>query len=221
MNVVLFGATGMIGSGVLLECLDAPDVASVLAIGRRPSGRRHPKLREIVRTDLLAYDDVRGDLRGMDACFYCLGVSAVGMAESDYRHVTYDLAVAAAEAVAEASPDVVFCFVSGQGTDATERGRAMWARVKGMTENRLLSMPLDAYMVRPGFVQPLRGVRSRTALYRGIYALLAPLYPLLRRALPSHVTTSVAIGRALLRVAREGAPDRVLENADINRLAGA
>lgn len=221
MKIVLFGASGMVGGGVLLECLDADDVESVLSIGRRPCGVTHPKLREILRDDLSDLSGVADELTGLDACFYCLGIASSGMTEEAYRHVTYDLTIVAAEALWKANPDLAFCFVSGQGTDSTEQGRFMWARVKGATENRLKEMSPRSWMFRPGFIQPMRGVRSRTPLYRALYAVVTPLFPVLRRAFPGSVTTTVTVGRAMLRVAREGADKRVLESADINELGRA
>ena len=220
MNVVLFGATGMIGSGVLQECLADARVSSVLAVGRQPCGVTHPKLRELVRTDFHRYDDIANDFRGSDACFFCLGVSAVGMDERRYEQLTFGLTIAAAEALAGASPGIVFCYVSGEGTDSTGRGRSMWARVKGRTENRLLQMQsITAYMFRPGYVQPGKGIRSKTAVYRAFYAIAGPLYPVLRRLAPTHVTTTANVGRAMIAVAGGGYAKRVLENTDINALA--
>ncbi len=219
MNVIVFGATGMVGGGVLIECLEDPDVRTVLAIGRRPCGAGGAKLREMVRSDLSDFSDVKSELAGYDACFYCLGVSAAGMTESAYRRITYDLTIAAAEALLDVNPALTFCYVSGQGTDTSGHGRFMWARVKGETENRLLSMSPQAYMFRPGFIQPMKGVRSRTRAYRLFYALTAPVFPALRRFFPAAVTTTEAVGRAMLRVARDGADKRVLDAAHINALA--
>jgi len=219
MNVVLFGTTGMVGAGVLIECLDDPSVESVLSVGRRTCGVRHPKLRELIRSDLFDYGDVLDDLRDYDACFFCLGVSATGMGEAAYHRVTFELTVVAAESLGGLNPALTFCYVSGEGTDSTERGRLMWARVKGKTENQLLRMPLDAYMFRPGFIQPLRGVRSKTRVYQAIYRVLGPFYPLLKRLMPRHVTTAVNMGRAMIEVAAQGYTKRVLENPDTNSLA--
>lgn len=219
MNVVIFGATGMIGSGVLLECLEDPRVRSVLAPVRTPSGIRHEKLRELVRTDFFDYGDVRGELGGLDACFFCLGVSALRMDEATYTRLTYDLTIAAAEALAGPNPGMTFCYVSGAGTDSTEHGHVMWARVKGRTENRLLAMPLNAYMFRPGYIQPTKGVRSKTGWYQAFYTVARPLYPLLRRIAPDQVTTTDAIGRAMIEVAANGYRERILGPKDINALA--
>jgi len=220
MNVVVFGATGMVGAGVLIECLEDARVTSVLVVGRRPTGVREAKVRELVRDDFFDWSDASDDLRGLDACFFCLGVSAAGMSEEAYTRVTYDLTLAAADALLAASPSITFCYVSGQGTDSTERGRFMWARVKGRTENRLLATMPDGYMFRPGYIQPLKGVRSKTTLYQALYTVAAPAFPLLRRLAPRHVTTTVNVGRAMLRVAAEGSAKRILETPDINALAG-
>ncbi len=209
----------MVGGGVLTECLEDARVRSVLVVGRKPCGVAHPKLRELIRSDFFDYSDAKADLKGHDACFFCLGVSAAGMTETAYHRVTYELTLSAAGALVDTNPRLTFCYVSGEGTDSTERGRFMWARVKGKTENHLLRMPLNAYMFRPGFIQPLKGVRSKTKLYQAFYNVLGPLYPLLKRLLPNHVTTTENVGRAMIRVAVSGYSKRVLENPDINALA--
>ena len=220
MRVVLFGATGMVGSGVLLECLDSPRVTSVLAIGRNATGVHHPKLRDILHRDFLAFDAVRGDFVGMDACFFCLGVSSFRMKEADYRRQTHDMTLAAANALLAESPQLTFIYVSGEGTDSTAAGRTMWARVKGQTENDLLALPFKAaYMFRPGYIQPLRGVRSKTNVYQSIYNVLGWLYPLLRRVVPAHLTTTVNVGRAMIEVGVEGYPRRIVRSNEINALA--
>ena len=211
----------MVGDGVLHECLNDPRVTSVLAIGRSPLSVHSPKLRERHRTDFFSYADLTGDLATIDACFFCLGVSAVGMSVEDYYRQTFDLTLSAARALAAAKPGATFCYVSGEGTDSSERGRTMWARVKGKTENALLALPLKAYMFRPGFIRPRPGTRSKTRWYRVMYAILSPLYPLFKRILPTHVTTSENLGRAMIAVATNGYNKRVLENADINALARA
>ena len=219
MRVVLFGATGMIGSGVLLECLRDPGVTAVLAVGRSPAEPSHPKLTQLIHDDFLDFRSMRDQLTGYDACFFCLGVSAVGMTEADYHRLTYEITIAAAETLFAANPHLTFCYVSGASTDSTERGRMMWARVKGKTENRLLAMSERSYMFRPGFIQPVHGVRSKTRLYRLIYDLTGPIYPLLRRLFPSSVSTSDGLGRAMIAVAARGYPKRILEIPDINALA--
>ncbi|MFD9333232.1 epimerase [Streptomyces sp. NPDC060028] len=219
MNVILFGATGMIGRGVLRECLRDDTVERVLAVGRTPLAVSHPKLRELVQDDVS--DLSAPDLASYDACFFCLGVSSVGMKEDAYRRVTHDLTLAVARPLAAANPHLTFAYVSGEGTDSTERGRSMWARVKGRTENDLLKLDFQAYMFRPGIVQPARGMPSKTRLYRALYAVTAPLVPVLRRVAPNLVTTTEALGRAMIAVAGPGprGEQRVLRPQDINRLA--
>ncbi len=222
MNVILFGATGMIGQGVLRECLLDPGVLRVLTIGRTATSVQHPKLREIVHSDMWRYESIAGDLRGFDACFFCLGVSSAGMTEPDYERVTYGITIAAAETLCRLNPDMTFVFVSGAGADSSERGRIMWARVKGKTENAILGLPFKgSYVFRPGVVQPVHGARSRTTAYRVLYSLTEPLLPLLRRLWPGYILTTEQFGRAMLTVARHGAPKRVLESPDISALAPA
>jgi uncharacterized protein YbjT (DUF2867 family) len=219
VNVILFGASGMVGAGVLRECLEDPRVRSVLVMGRSPCGVAHAKLREILRSEFFDYSDAGAALTGRDACFFCLGVSSAGMTEPAYHRLTYDLTLATAGALAELNPGMTFCYVSGEGTDSTERGRSMWARVKGKTENHLLRMPLNAFMFRPGFIQPLYGIRSKTKLYQAAYNVLGPFFPWIKRIFPKHVTTTVNVGRAMIQVAANGYETRVLENSDINALA--
>jgi len=194
-------------------------VESVLAVGRGPTGQRHAKLREILHDDFFDFSAIESQLAGYDACFFCLGVSSVGMAEERYRHLTYDLTMAAARTLAKLNPGMVFIYVTGQGTDSTEQGRLMWARVKGKTENDLLKLPFKAaYMFRPAAIQPLHGVRSKTGWVQGIYVASAPLLTLLNRLAPKYMTTTEQVGRAMIRVARDGFPRPVLESEDINRL---
>jgi len=219
MNVLLFGSTGMVGQGVLRECLLDPGVASVVSIGRSPTGVSHPKLREILHTDLTNYAPIESELSGFDACFFSLGISSAGLNEEQYSRVTYDITLRAAETLARLNPAMTFVYVSGQGTDSSEHGRIMWARVKGRTENALLRLPFkDAFMFRPGIIVPRFGARSRTALYRIPYTLTRPLLPLLLRAFPNHVLTTDEIGRAMIVVARHGAPKPILETRDIRSL---
>ena len=219
MRILLFGATGMVGQGVLRECLRDAEVSEVLCVGRRPSGETHPKLRELVVPDPGQLAAVEAELAGFDACFFCLGVSSVGMSEEDYKRLTFDLTLAVAGTLARLNPQLTFVYVTGAGTDSTERGPRMWARVKGATENALLRLPFKAaYMFRPGMIQPLHGVRSKTALYRWAYVVANPVFGLVRRWRPDAVTTSEQVGRAMLVVAKRGAPNPLVEMADINAL---
>ena len=220
MKVIIFGATGMVGQGVLLECLDHPEVAAILAVGRSSSGIDHPKLEELLHQDFFAYSAIESDLAGYDACFFCLGVSAAGMSEEQYHRLTYELTLSAAETLVRLNPSMTFCYVSGAGTDSSESGRMMWARVKGKTENHLLKLPFKAaFMFRPGYIQPMKGIRSKTRLYQTFYTLGRPLYPALKTLFPSFVTTTEKVGLAMIKVALYGYPRPLLENRDINALA--
>jgi uncharacterized protein YbjT (DUF2867 family) len=220
MKVILFGATGMVGQGVLRECLLDPEVASVLAIVRSSTGQQDAKLQELVHKDFLDFTGIEGRLSGYDACFFCLGVSSMGMQEEDYERITYGCTLAAARALVRQNPGMTFEFISGAGTDSTEKGRSMWARVKGKAENALLGMPFKAvYVLRPGFIQPLHGIKSKTGLYQAVYTLMAPLYPLWKTLLPDYVTTTEQLGRAMIAVAKNGAAKRVLESRDIHGIA--
>lgn len=220
MNILIFGATGMVGQGVERECLLAPDVYRVVTVGRAPTRTRHPKLTQIARKDLFNYAEIENRLVGFDACFFCLGVSSSGMSEADYTRITHDMAVTAAQTLARLNPQMTLVFVSGAGADSTERGRVMWARVKGKTENALLRLPCKAvYVFRPALIQPLHGIQSKTAAYRVMYAFLKPLLPLARRLFPNYVLSTEQIGQAMLVAAKHGAPKRVLEAGDICALA--
>ena len=212
----------MVGQGASRECLDHVDVTSVLVVGRRPSGIKHEKLREVIHDDFLDYSGIEETLRGYDACFFCLGVSSAGKSESDYHRVTYDFTLRAAETLARLNPEMTFCYVSGAGTDSTERGRSMWARVKGKTENHLMRLPFKAaFMFRPGYIQPMKGVKSRTRLYRWTYTVLGPLYPVLKTFFPHFVTTTQNVGLAMIRVVTTGYIQSILENKDINAVAAS
>ena len=205
MKVILFGATGMVGQGVLRECLLDSGVERVLVVGRSRTGQRNPKLREILHRDFMDFSAIESELAGFDACFFCLGVSSVGMDEERYRHLTHDITLAAATVLVKLNPGMVFIYVTGRGTDSTEQGRLMWARVKGKTENDLLKLPFKAaYMFRPAGIQPLHGIRSKTAWYQAVYVVAAPLLTLLKRVAPKYVTTSEQVGRAMIKVARDG-----------------
>jgi uncharacterized protein YbjT (DUF2867 family) len=215
MNVILFGASGMVGQGVLRECLLDPSVEKVLSIGRSKTGQQHPKLREIIHSNIADLAPIEDQLTGYDACFFTLGVSSVGMKEADYRRITYDLTLSAAQTLVKLNPEMTFIYISGAGTG----GSSMWARVKGETENALLRLPFKAaYMFRPGFIQPLHGVKSKTALYRIPYAILGPFNSLFLKFFPKYATNTEVLGRAMIKAARQGAPKRVLESQDINAL---
>lgn len=219
MKVIVYGASGMVGQGVLRECLAATDVEEVLCIGRSPLGQAHPKLRERLQADLFRYDDTE-QLAGYDACFFCLGVSAAGLDEAAYSRITHDLTLAAAEALASRNPRMTFAYVSGTGTDSSEQGRVMWARVKGRTENDLLELPFKgAYMFRPGAIRALDGIRSKTPAYRWAYVFVGPLLVPLQKLFPARIVTTREIGLAMLQVARHGADRRIIEPPDIHALA--
>jgi uncharacterized protein YbjT (DUF2867 family) len=220
MKVILFGATGMVGQGVLRECLADAGVEQVLAVTRSATGKQDPKLTELLHQDFTDFSAAVPKFAGYDACFFCLGISSAGMKEADYRKVTYDYTLAAAQALVKASPGMTFIYVSGEGTDSSEQGRSMWARVKGQTENALLKLPFKAaYMFRPGLIKPGPGIVSKTGLYRALYAVLTPLVPLVRAVAPNLVTSTQEVGRAMLNVARRGAPTQVLATREINAAA--
>ena len=219
MQVIIFGATGMVGQGVLRECLIDPGIERVLVVGRSPIGVRSAKLTEIIHDDFTNYSAIEAQLTGFDACFFCLGVSSIGMSEDRYRHLTYDITLAAATTLVRLNPQMTFTYVTGASTDSTEQGSRMWARVKGKTENDLLKLPFKAaFMFRPGVIQPLHGVRSKTAWVQAVYDVTWPLWAVLRRLTPRLVTSTEQIGRGMIRVAREGYPRKVLEMEDINSL---
>lgn len=227
MNVLIFGATGMVGQGVLRECLIDPGVTRVVAIGRSPArdtpmGRlpqASPKLEDLLHTDLFDYRRIEDRLTGFDACFFCLGVSAAGMTEAAYGRVTHDLTLAAATTLARLNPAMTFTYITGAGTDGSERGPVMWARVKGRTENALQRLPFRAaYMFRPGMIEPLHGIKSKSRVYRAAYILLMPVLPLVKKLWPQALTTTEQVGRAMIAVVRRQPEKRALEIADINAL---
>ena len=213
MRVVIFGATGMVGQGALRESLLAPDVEQVLSVSRTPTGVRHQKLRELALTDFGDLTPIKDELAGYDACFYCLGVSSVGLDEAEYSVISYDYPMAAARAFAEVSPQVTFVYVSGAGTDADSR--RMWARVKGRTERDVIALLPNGYAFRPGLIQPTHGARSKTRLYNSIYTVAGPLISLIDRVAPSYVTTTDRLGRAMLQAARTGFPEHIVEKLEL------
>ena len=216
MNVLILGATGMLGQGALRESLADSQVKRVVTLGRSPTGQQHPKLRELVCPDLLDLSRVTSELSGLDACFFCLGVSSAGMSEAEYTRVTYDIAMSVGNTLVTLNPNMTFVFVSGLGADATERGRVMWARVKGRAENALRRLPFKAvYVIRPAFILPLHGIKSRTAAYRFFYSVTRPFYPLFKMLMPRYVTTTERLGQAMLALARSGYSKPILETADV------
>lgn len=221
MHVLIFGATGMIGHGALNACLRDPGVERVTVVGRRATGRVDPKLTERTRDDVADLSGLDEELGSVDACLFCLGVTAAGLGEARYTELTYDLTLAVARTLVRLNPDMAFVYVSGQGTDPTEQGRVMWARVKGRTENALLALPFrTAIMLRPGMIQPVEGARSGTRVYRLVYAVLGPLLPALRRLFPGRIVTTEELGRAMLAAARLEQARVALEAPEIARLAG-
>jgi uncharacterized protein YbjT (DUF2867 family) len=218
IRVVVFGATGMVGQGVLRECLADPDVERVLSVVRAPTGVTHPKLVELVHDNFYDFTPVYAGFTGYHACLFCLGVSSAGMTEAEYKRITYDITIAAATALLHENPAMTFIYISGAGTDA--RKKRMWSRVKGATENALLAMPFKAaYMFRPGYIQPRHGIKSKTKWTRRMYAALGWAYPLWKRLFRSYVTTTDELAHAMLYVAKHGAPRPQLEGRDINSFA--
>lgn len=212
MNVVIFGASGMVGQGVLRECLRDPEIMRVVTVGRSGPSATSPKLHSIVIHDLFDPSGSAAELTDLDACFYCIGVTSLGMNEADYTRVTHDLTLQAASFLLERNPSLAFVFVSGRGADSSERGRVMWARVKGKTENALFRMPFKTVTaVRPGLIVPLHGIESRTGWYNIFYTMMRPLLPLLQRAAPGYVTTTERLGQAMIRIAKGGFDRQALE----------
>ena len=219
MNIkaVIFGSTGMVGGGVLLCALSSPDVESVLSISRKPCGIKHPKLKELIHNDFFNYSAIEDQLIGYNACFFCLGVSSVGMNEKDYYHVTYDLTIKAATGLSELNPDMTFCYISGTGTDSSENGRLMWARVKGKTENHLMTLPFKAvYLFRPGFMKPVKGQRN----VKLVFKVITFIYPVIKTLFPNSGCKLEDLGTAMIMCAEVGYSKSILENKDIDKLAG-
>lgn len=218
MKVIVTGASGMVGEGVMHECLNHPDIEQVLVIGRKPCGTTHPKLVEIIHKDFFDLSPVADQLKGYDACYFCLGVSSVGMKEPEYTKLTYDLTMHAAELLAKLNPGMTFCYVSGAATDSTEQGKSMWARVKGKTENDLMKLPFKAaYMFRPGYMHPTPGLNNTLRYYKYI----TWMYPLLKLVFPGSVSTLADLGQAMLGVTLKGYEKKILEVKDIKKVAKA
>ncbi|MDN0092859.1 NAD(P)H-binding protein [Yersinia rohdei] len=222
MKIMIFGASGMLGQGVVRECLLAADVTDVAVVTRQALAISNPKLQQIVTPDPTKFSLSREDIRQYDACFFCLGVSATGMTEEKYRQLTYELTLNVASQLQQANPAMAFIYVSGAGTDSSEQGKVMWARVKGKTENALLKLGFaHAWMFRPAIIQPLNGARSKTASYRIFYQLLTPLFPLLKYLFPTAILTTEDMGKAMLNAVRYGYDKPILEKGDISQLAKA
>jgi hypothetical protein len=220
INAIITGTSGMVGKGVLLECLESPDVHSVLIINRHSIGMIHPKLKEIVLPDFFNLSKIKNDLKGYNACYFCSGVSSIGLTEEVYNNLTYNLTVNFAKCLYELNPEMIFCYVSGTGTDSTEKGKIMWARVKGKTENAIAKMGFKtAFMFRPGVIIPEKGVKSKTPLYNSLYVILTPFMPLIKKLFPTSVTTSINVGKAMINVTLKGFDRLHLENNEINRAA--
>src|SRR5664280_727073 len=216
IKVIITGSTGMVGEGVLLECLQHPDVESILVINRRPCGVTNPKLSEIIHIDFNNLLPIESRLSGYNACFFCAGVSSVGMKEPEYTKVTYDLTMSFAKTLSRLNPEMVFCYVSGAGTDSSEKGRMMWARVKGKTENDLMKLQFKSvYAFRPAFMKPIKGQKNAPSFYKYILWL----YPVLHLMFPSYFGTLSDVGLAMINCTALGAEKKVLEAKDIAGLA--
>ncbi len=220
IKAIIFGASGMVGRGVLLECLASNDVESVLIVNRESIGINHAKLKEVIHKDFLDYNAIEEHLKGYNACFWTLGISAIGLSEEKYKLITYDFTLNAAETIIKLNPETTFCYVSGAGTDSTEKGKSMWARVKGKTENDIMKLPFKgSYMFRPGYIQPLRGVKSKTGWYNAVYVLFKWLYPLFKVISPNMVTTTVNLGKAMIVCALSSPDEKILHSKEVNQLA--
>ena len=217
-NVIITGSTGMVGKSVLLECLESPHIEKVLVINRHSLEMQHPKLEELLLPDFLQVETIKDQLTGYDACFHCMGVSALGMSEEAYHKVTYEVTKAFADVLCEINPGMVFNYVSGAGTDSSEKGKIMWARVKGKTENMVLGKGFkDAYAVRLGTILPEKGIMSRTNWYSYMYVILSPFFPLLKKS--KNITTTTKFGKAMINTLRFPMSKKYLTNKDINELA--
>lgn len=222
IKAIITGTTGMVGKGVLLECLESNHVDSVLIVNRQPIGITHPKLKEIIHPNFFDLAAIKDQFKGYNACYFCLGVSSFRMTEKDFNHFTYDLTSTFVDAVFEMSPECTFTYVSGAGTDSTEKGSVMWARVKGKTENMILNKGFkDAYMFRPGAILPEKGVKSKTSLYNSIYVIMRPLFPFMRKYMKKSITNTVLVGKAMIQVSLKPHANKHLENAEISELGNS
>ncbi len=215
IKAIIFGATGMVGEGVLYQSLLNPEVESVLVVGRKSCNIKHQKLKEIIHNDFYNYSSIENQLAGFNACFFCLGVSSVGMKEKDYSRITYDLTKQAAFTLSKLNPDMTFCYVSGTGTDSSEKGRIMWARVKGKTENDLMKLPFKSvYLFRPGYIKPINGLKNA---YK-ISTAIGYIYPILKLFFQKYICTLEDLGNAMILVTQSGYSKNILENLDITKL---
>ncbi len=216
IKVIITGATGMVGEGVLEECIHHPEVSEILLINRKPSGTSHPKVKEIIHSDFFDLKSIEEKLKGYDACFFCLGVSSVGMKENEYFKLTHTLTLHVAETLSRLNPNMTFSYISGANTDSTEKGKSMWARVKGKTENDLLKLPFKkVYNFRPGYMHPTPGLKNTLAAYKYI----SWLYPALRQFFPNHVSTLGELGKAMIHSATKGYEKNIIEISDLKALA--
>jgi hypothetical protein len=218
MKVIILGSSGMVGQGLLLECIENKRITDILLVNRNPGNIKYEKVKEIVHRDFFDFSSIKDQLKGYDACFFCLGISSAGMNEEQYSKITYELTLSFAHTLAEVNPSAVFCYISGAGTDSTGKGSRMWARVKGKTENDLVKLFPKAYMFRPGYIQPMKGIRSKTPAYNAFYVVFKPLYFLLR-TFKGFVTDSVSLGKAMINAAAIGYEKKIIESRDINVLA--
>ena len=220
IKVIITGSTGMIGKGVLMECLDNPNVSSILLINRNSIEMENVKIKELIVEDFHNLSPFREALVGYDACYFCMGVSAFRMKEREYNEITYKMTLHLAKLLSDINPELSFCYVSGMGTASSEQGRSMWARVKGKTENTILKLPLkSAFLFRPGYVQPMKGIKSKTGMYNTMYAFVKPFYPIFKFIIPNKVTSNINIGKAMICSTLKGSDKTILYNKDINELA--
>ena len=219
-NVLITGSTGMVGKSVLLECLESDKINKITIINRSPAGFEHAKIKEILLRDFSEIENIRKDLESFDACFHCMGVSALGMSKENYTHITYTITKMLTDLMFELNPQMVFNYVSGIGTDSSEKGNSMWARVKGKTENYILNKGFkDAYMIRLGAILPEKGIKSKTGWYNALYVIMRPFFPLIKKS--SNIITTTAFGRAMINTLFYPQENKYLENKDLNRLADA
>jgi uncharacterized protein YbjT (DUF2867 family) len=219
-KVIITGASGMVGKGVLLECLNHDSISEVLVVGRNPLGINHPKLKELIHSDFTNFAEVKDQLLGYDACFFCLGISAAGLNDEQYKRITYDFTLALAKTLFEINPKMTFNYVSGEGTDSSEKGKMMWARVKGKTENDLLNLGFkQAFMFRPGAIIPLRGIKSKTKSYQFMYDYFLWLVKIIKLAAPNSVVSTTQIGLAMINSVLNGYPEKILKPKDILKLS--